>query len=282
MTDASLLRLLHKVRVDRGLDLSGYKENFLRRRLQSRLRILDLDNIDEYCFYLQKHPEEYSKLLDVLAINVTEFFRDPPLFEVLSKKVVPELCMMKEKTPAKVIRVLSAGGASGEEAYSLGIMLVESFAEKLNEYTISIKMVDIDKDCIEKARRAVYHVDRMRNVPPDILSKYFTLDCGLYRVNPEIHALVKSMHMDIITDKLPKYFDVILCRNVLIYFSKESHGRIFEKMYSSLSPGGFLVLGRTETMIGSNKTLFDTFDARERIYRRKDDVRQSHWHLQEC
>jgi len=263
------------------LDLSGYKESFLKRRLQSRLRILTLDNLDEYCFYLQKHPQEYHKLLDVLAINVTEFFRDPPLFEALSRKVVPELCTMKEKTPAKVIRVLSAGGASGEEAYSLAIMLVESFAERLNEYTISIKMMDIDKDCIEKARRAVYHLDRMRNVPPDILAKYFTMDHGLYRVNPEIHALVKSMYMDLMAERIPKYFDVILCRNVLIYFSKESHGRIFEKMYSALSPGGFLVLGRTETMIGTNKTLFETFDARERIYRRKDSVRLSHLHPQE-
>lgn len=279
MTEQSLANLLHRVKIDRGLDLTGYKETFLRRRLQSRLRILELDSIDEYCFYLKKHPEEYAKLLDVLAINVTEFFRDPNLFKVLGKSVVPELCRLKEETPAKVLRILSAGGASGEEAYSLAIMVTEALGEKMGEFTVSIKMVDIDQDCICKAREATYGTDRIKNVNPYILSKYFTRDGDLYTVVPEIRDLVKAYHLDMLADQIPKYFDLILCRNVMIYFSKESHGRIFLKLHSALSTGGFLVLGRTETMIGAtNKTLFDTFDAKERIYRRKEPsahIRQS-------
>jgi len=272
VTDQSLANLLHRVKIDRGLDLSGYKESFVRRRLQSRLRILELDNIDEYCFFLRKHPDEYAKLLDVLAINVTEFFRDPNLFKVLSKTVVPELCRMRDSTPAKVLRFLSAGGASGEEAYSLAIMLHETLGQRLDEYSLSIKMIDIDQDCISKARKATYAPDRLKNVPLQILQKYFTEKNGLYVVNPEIQKMVKAYHLDILTDNIPKCFDLILCRNVMIYFSKESHGRIFLKLHSALSTGGFLVLGRTETMIGANKALFDTFDAKERIYKRKEPV----------
>ena len=270
MVDPSFAKLLHRVKIDRGLDLSGYKDSFVLRRLQSRLRILELDNIDEYSFYLNKHPEEYEKLLDVLAINVTEFFRDPSLFKVLSSKIMPELCLMKDKTPAKVIRLLSAGGASGEEAYSLAIMIQEALGDRLNEYSISIKMIDIDPDCMLKVRKGLYAPDRLKNVPSSILSKYFTEEGSLYKVNPEIMSMVKAYRLDLITDAIPKYFDIILCRNVLIYFSKESHSRIFLKLHSALTTGGFLVLGRTETMMGVNKALFDTFDARERVYRRKE------------
>jgi chemotaxis methyl-accepting protein methylase len=279
VVDHSLANLLQRVRIDRGLDLSGYKEAFVLRRLQSRLRILELDNIDEYCFYLRKHPDEYIKLLDVLAINVTEFFRDPRLFKVLSSTVIPELCRMHEREPvAKVLRFLSAGGASGEEAYSLAITLSETLGDLMSKYTVSIKMVDIDQDCLNKARAAVYAPDRLKNVPHNLLTKYFTPeDRGLYRVKPEITKLVKSYRMDLITEKLPKYFDMILCRNVLIYFSKDSHGRIFSKLHSSISSGGFLVLGRTETLMGVNKALFDTFDAKERIYRR----RELHQHIRQ-
>ena len=276
MVDHSFATLLHRVRIDRGLDLSGYKESFVRRRLQSRLRILELSGIDEYTLYLRKNPEEYPKLLDVLAINVTEFFRDPHLFKVLSTNVIPELCRMRENIPAKVLRVLSAGGASGEEAYSLAITFNETLGDLLEEYTVSIKVIDIDQDCINKVRKGVYAPDRLKNVPDQLLSKYFIEEKGnLFRVVPEIHSMVKAYHLDLITEKIPKYFDLILCRNVLIYFSKESHSQIFSKLHSAISTGGFLVLGRTETMIGVNKALFDTYDAKERIYRRKEP----HYHF---
>ena len=270
MADPSFERLVRKVREERGLDLSGYKESFVRRRLQSRFRILGIEGLDQYCAVLGKRPEEFLKLLDVLAINVTEFFRDPSLWELLSKKVIPELCRMRERTPAKVLRILSAGSASGEEAYSIAIALCETLGDQLPKYSITIRGIDIDQDCITRIKAGVYAPDRLKNVPPEILAKYFTREGNMYRVKPGIKKMVRAANADLITERLPRYFDMIFCRNVLIYFTKESHTEIFSKLHESLSTGGFLILGRTETLIGVNKELFETYDARERIYRRKD------------
>jgi len=261
---------LRKVREERGLDLSGYKESFVRRRLQSRFRILGIEGLDQYCAILVKRPEEFLKLLDVLAINVTEFFRDPSLWELLSKKLIPELCRMREHAPAKVLRFLSAGSASGEEAYSIAIAICETLGDQLPKYSITIRGIDIDQDCIARIKAGVYAPDRLKNVPPEILAKYFIREGNLYQVKPEIKKMVRAANADLISERLPRYFDVIFCRNVLIYFSKESHSEIFMKLYESLSTGGFLVLGRTETLIGVNKALFETYDTRERIYRRKE------------
>jgi chemotaxis protein methyltransferase CheR len=268
--DPSYERLLRKVREERGLDLSGYKESFVRRRLQSRFRILGIEGLDQYCAILAKRPEEFLKLLDVLAINVTEFFRDPSLWELLSKKLIPELCRMREHTPAKILRFLSAGSASGEEAYSIAIALCETLGDQLPKYSITIRGIDIDQDCITRIKAGVYAPDRLKNVPPEILAKYFTREGNMYRVKPGIKKMVRAANADLITERLPRYFDMIFCRNVLIYFTKESHTEIFSKLHESLSTGGFLILGRTETLIGVNKELFETYDARERIYRRKD------------
>lgn len=270
MVDPSYERLVRKVREERGLDLSGYKESFVRRRLQSRFRILGIEGLDQYCAILGKRPEEFLKLLDVLSINVTEFFRDPSLWELFSKKLIPELCRMRERTPAKVLRFLSAGSASGEEAYSIAIALCETLGDQLPRYSITIRGIDIDQDCISKIKAGVYAPDRLKNVPAEILAKYFTREGNLYRVKPEIKRMVRAANADLMSERLPRYFDVILCRNVLIYFTKESHTEIFTKLHESLSTGGFLILGRTETLIGVNKALFETYDARERIYRRKE------------
>lgn len=270
MVDPSFEHLVRKVMEERGLDLSGYKENFVRRRLQSRFRILGIEGLDQYCAILGKRPEEYLKLLDVLAINVTEFFRDPSLWELFSKKVIPELCRMRERTPAKALRILSAGSASGEEAYSVAIALCETLGDQLPKYSITISGIDIDPDCISKIKAGVYAPDRLKNVPHEMLAKYFTREANLYRVKPEIRNMVRAINADLMAERLPRYFDVIFCRNVLIYFSKEGHQEIFKKLHESLSTGGFLILGRTETLIGVNKALFETYDARERIYCRKE------------
>jgi len=255
---------------ERGLDLSGYKESFVRRRLQSRIRMLGIESLDQYNSILTKRPEEYLKLLEVLAINVTEFFRDPSLWELLSRKIIPELVKERRYLPAKVLRFLSAGSASGEEAFSIAIALSETLGDQLPNYSITIRALDIDQDCILKIKAGIFAPDRLKNVPPDILAKYFTREGNMYRVVPEIKRMVRATCADLISENLPKYFDVIFCRNVLIYFTKESHSNLFLRLHSALTPGGFLILGRTETLIGENKAQFETFDVRERVYRRKD------------
>lgn len=268
VADLSFKRLLLRARNDRGLDLSGYKVSFIMRRLHSRFRALGIDDLDDYCNILKRHPEEYKKLVEALAINVTEFFRDPTLFEMLSRDIIGELCRKKTEATVKILRFLCAGGASGEEAYSIAIAICETLGHGLANYSVSIHTLDIDEDCVKKARAGVYSEDRLRNVPPDILKKYFIKDGELYKVKPIIKNMVRTYYMDILTGRIPKYFDIIFCRNVMIYFSKEVHMDMFLKFHSSLRKDGFLILGRTETLIGIGRGLFEIFNAKERIYRK--------------
>lgn len=268
MVDPSYKRLLLRVKNDRGLDLSGYKQQFILRRLRSRFRTLGIEDIEAYTRILRHYPEEYEKLIEALAINVTEFFRDPTLFETISKKVLFELCEKKARLTVKNLRFFCAGGASGEEPYSLAITIRETLGDSLEDYTISIFSVDIDTDCIRKAKAGSYQARNLRNVPPEILDKYFTNKGDVYQLDSSIKKMVRTYHMDILTSKIPKYFDVIFCRNVLIYFSKEAHTDLFIKFHESLAPGGFLVLGRTETLLGAKTRLFDIYVGKEHIYRK--------------
>lgn len=269
MEDQSYKRLLHRVRNDRGLDLSGYKQPFIMRRLRSRFRAHDICNLEEYCMILKRRPEEYDKLIEALAINVTEFFRDPTLFELLSSKVIKEICLRKNKPGTKHLRFLCAGGASGEEAYSIAIAICETLGNQFDDYTVTIHSIDIDEDCIKKTKAGVYPVERVRNVPAELLDKYFTKEEGeLYKVKPILKKMVRTYHMDILTARIQRHFDVIFCRNLLIYFSKDAHTELFLKFHSAISHGGFLILGRTETLIGASKGMYEVFDAKERIYRK--------------
>lgn len=270
MEDKSLEELIQTIKNERGLDLSGYKESFLMRRLNSRLRVLGIKSFGQYSEFLRNHPAEFVKLIDVLSINVTEFFRDVSMYRQFSEKILPELIESRIRTNARIIRFLSAGGASGEEAYSIAILCREALAEKKENIGISIMLVDIDPDALRKAKAGVYTMDRLKNVPPDLLAKYFIREDEMkYRVVPEIRNMVTISRLDLLTGRIPKFFDVIFCRNVLIYFSKEAHAELFAKLYRSLVMDGYLILGRTETMLGASKNLFETVDARERIYRKR-------------
>lgn len=270
VVDQSYRRLLLRVRNDRGLDLSSYKEAFILRRLRSRFRALNIDNLDAYTNILKRNPEEYVNLVDVLAINVTEFFRDPSLYEFFSKTILREILKKKIKSKIKTLRILSAGGATGEEPYSIAIALCETLGKNLADFSVSIHSVDIDEDCVRKTKDGIYRPDRLRNAPPEICKKYFSKKGDLYEVKPIIKKLVRTYKLDLLTERIPRHFDVIFCRNVLIYFSKEAHTNLFVQFHASLPIGGFLILGRTETLIGLKKGLFKVFDARERVFRKEN------------
>ena len=271
MENTDLEELLQIIRNDRGLDLSGYKESFLMRRLSSRLRVLGIHDLKDYSSFLRHNPAEYAKLIDVLAINVTEFFRDVSMYRQFSEKILPELIESRLRTSARILRFLSAGGATGEEAYSIAILCREALRERTKDITVSIMLIDIDPDAIRKAKAGVYSPDRLKNVPPELLSRYFVREEGgnMYRVVPDIRNMVTMSRLDLLTCRLPRFFDVIFCRNVLIYFSRDAHSDLFMRLYKSLVMDGYLILGRTETLLGANKNLFETVDARERIYRKR-------------
>jgi len=266
--DASFQRLLRRARNDRGLDLSGYKPAFVLRRLKSRFRALEIESLDEYNMILKRNPDEYEKLLEALAINVTEFFRDPSLYETFSRDIIRDILERKSRLSVKTFRIFCAGGASGEEPYSIAITLLETLGKRIEDYTVTIHTIDIDEDCIRKTKVGAYPPDRLRNVSSEIARKYFTEENGSYVIKPTIRKMVTAYHLDLLTARIPKFFDVVFCRNVLIYMSKEAHTDLFLKFHTALLDDGFLILGRTETLIGISKQLFKIHNARERIYRK--------------
>ncbi len=247
----------------KGMDISGYKDDFVARRIRARMIALGIKSFSEYLKYLRTHPQEADKLLDSLSINVSEFFRDPWVWDVL-KKVFRKIVDEKK---IKVLRIWSAGCSRGEEPYSISILLHEVLGKKISEYSITIYATDIDRDALRSAERGIYTISSLKNLSKFMLEKYFIkISPTTYMVKPEIKKLVKFKRHDMIKDPPFMFMDAIFCRNVLIYFSRELQEKVLRKFHMALRTGGILVLGASEYAFGDVLKLFKPLDARARIF----------------
>ena len=259
--------LLNKISEKRGFNCGYYKETAMRRRILSRMRRMGIDSYMKYSKFLEKNPEEYSKLIDALTVNVSEFFRDPSTFEVIKEIVIPNLVTYKEFQNRKVIRVWSAGCATGEEAYSVAILFREYLGEEIEQYIFTVTATDIDRKSLEKAIIGIYRKEKLKNLKKPYL-KYFEKENSFYRIREEIKRHVRFLYHDVISGEKFKYFDIIICRNVLIYFSRDTQREIFKKFYMALNPGGYLIIGKTETLTKEMSKKFEIIDLHERVYRK--------------
>jgi two-component system CheB/CheR fusion protein len=200
----------------------------------------------QYLRHLRSHPDAYGRLIRSLLINVTDFFRDPPLYEYLRDEILPEL-LAHADAEAKELRFWSAGCATGEEAYSLAIMLAEVLGERLGEYHIRIFGTDLDEEAIAFARHGVYPASALDDVPADVVARYFTKHENGYEVKKHIRNLTVFGEHDLGQRAPFPRIDLCLCRNVLIYFTKELQQRTLQLFAFSLREGGYLVLGKAET-----------------------------------
>ncbi len=267
--DPGFLALRKKIFRERGLDLSQYKGKCLKRRIDVRLRATGARDYPDYMAVLKKDPSEYDRFLDVLTINVTNFFRDKSTYREIEKKVIPGVILAKKKRGKKLIRVWSAACASGEEPYSMAILFHKILGKRIEGYQISIHATDIDVNILEKAKKAEYPAGFSSEIDEKILRRYFKRDLK-YRLKEEIKQMVRFERHDLISDKPLAHLDVILCRNVLIYFSRDLQIRLFDKFYDALNRGGYLILGKTETLAGKPEGLFQPVNIRERIYRKNE------------
>ena len=256
---------LLKFRIKRkfGINVEQYRESFLRRRVNTRLHANGLSNCTEYLKFLETHPEEYPKLAKALTINVSEFFRDAEVWKELENILKK---MMEKKT---MIRSLSAGCATGEEAYTLTILLNEILETKneiletkdMKRYYIRTYAVDIDENVIEFAKKGTYAKIKGHE-------KWFDHKEEGYLVKDEIKKLVKFEVKDIREPLDHKLLDIVLFRNVLIYFEKETHEKILKNIYHSLKPEGYLVLSLVETMPNGLKNLFLPYNSKLKIFQK--------------
>ncbi|WP_423792167.1 CheR family methyltransferase [Methanocaldococcus indicus] len=259
-------RLLQYIKTTLKIDVTQYKDNYIIRRLKVRMKATKCSSFKEYYEYLRTHPEEKEKLEETLTVNVTEFWRDITVYKELMKIIDN---FIKDKSRRK-LRVWSAGCSSGEEPYGVAIIILESMKKNNRKmFDAKITGTDIDKEVLNKARRGVYHIKQLRNLPANIIQKYFTkLNDEEYMIKPEVKRLVTFKIHDLIKDPPLKNMDIVMCRNVIIYFDKKTQAELFLKFYEALNPGGFLILGKTEILHGKAKELFKTYNARERIYQK--------------
>jgi chemotaxis protein methyltransferase CheR len=268
--DVSFNILKRKIWERTGLDCSKYKDSYLKRRIGVRLKANGLSSYWEYRKFLEKNPTEYDSLLDAIAINVSEFFRDVETFDAFKSAVLPQLLSEKKRRQSKILRIWSAGCSFGEEPYTIGIILKEVLGAELSNFLISIHATDFDENALRMAREGIYGASSLKNVDKVVLSKYFLAKegDGKYQIKDDVKRLVKFKRHELISGKKFSYFDVIFCRNVMIYFSKELQSRLLLDFYDALNDGGYLILGRTEMMIGEAKEKFSCENIRERIYRK--------------
>jgi len=263
-----LNRLLLQLRTATGHDFSGYKQSTIGRRIERRMAQNELTDIAVYSRYLKENPGEMQLLFKELLINVTSFFRDPEAFAVLKDEALPQL--LAGKPEDYVLRVWVAGCASGEEAYSIAILLREamdpSLGNRVPAFSTQIYATDLDDEAIATARAGHYPLNIAADVSPERLRRYFTRDGAGYRVKNEIREMVVFAVQNIIKDPPFTKLDLLSCRNLMIYLEPELQNRLLPTFHYALKPGGLLVLSASES-IGNHVELFTPVSRKWKIYR---------------
>lgn len=258
-------RLQEKIRRERGVDCFQYKSTYLKRRLAIRMRTHNIDSYRVYGEFLDLHPDEYDEFFNTLTVNVTEFFRDTDTYYGLFKVALPRLIARKNTLSLKI---WSAGCASGEEPYSIAILVRELLGYKADTWAVQIIATDIDPVILNRAVKGVYGQKQITGVKEEYLNKYFIKQGNDYEVVPEIKKWVRFIKENIM-DTIPHPFmDVIFCRNMLIYLSKDAHKKIYNCFYKSLNEGGYLVIGNSEIVLGDTLKLFRPLLDAKRIYQK--------------
>lgn len=274
MLEQGLLDILEKVYKKRGFDFREYKETSLSRRIERRLRATKAESYQQYVEIMDSDPNECDKLVDDLTIQVTEFFRNAQAWQILGQKVLPEIIRKKRedaktnKDTKPALRVWSAGCATGQEVYSVAILIDKVLEERRSEFEVDIRGTDIDTESLLKAKQVEYMSDTAKTVPQDIRNEYFT-PSGNFRMKSHIMDCVHFESHDLVLDKPLKQMDLIICRNVAIYFNRALQDKIFMNFCAGLNEGGFLFLGKAETLTGPGREKFTVIDKPWRIYRKE-------------
>ncbi len=256
------------LRSQTGHDFSFYKPNTIRRRVERRMVVNQIDQAEDYLRYLNQNSEERKALFNDLLIGVTSFFRDAGSFAALEAHVLPTL--FQNHPDGEPIRIWVAGCSTGEEAYSLAILFQETAERIGRENRIQVFATDIDQRAIEQARSAVYPDSISADVAPERLARFFLRDePGSYRVKKSVRDLLVFSEQDVIKDPPFSRMDLIACRNLLIYLGPELQKRVIPLFHYALRPGGVLILGGSES-IGEFVHLFESVDRKWKIYRRRE------------
>ena len=267
--ESALKKIFVLLRAQTGHDFSLYKPSTISRRIERRMGLHQIDRLESYVAYLDKTPDEVDALFRDLLINVTRFFRDPDAFAALQKEIVPAL--FEHRPPGAPLRLWVVGCSTGEEAYSLAILLAEHMEKLKRSIPVQIFATDIDSHAIAMARAGIYPASISSDVSPERLARFFTLDTdgGFYRINKNIRDMLVFSEQDVIKDPPFSRLDLISCRNLLIYLTPDLQKKVVPLFHYALNPEGILFLGTSES-VGEAAALFRALDAKAKIYRRKE------------
>lgn len=263
--DRGFRALTEKITLARGVRCEAYKEKCLRRRIAVRMRARGVHSFEDYARLLDQDAREYQLLLDALTINVTKFYRNPETWSALAKSHLAELWRARHGH----VRAWSAGCASGEEPYTLAVLFAETARlAGAGLGSVRVDATDIDRQSLDRCADPAYPEAAFTEMPAELVRRYFTAEVPR-RPNPELRRVVQVATHDL-TRQAPPHppYDLIACRNVVIYFDRTTQECLFDQFAQALSPGGILVLGKVETLLGAGRDRLELIDARERLYRR--------------
>ena len=264
-TDPAFDELLAYLRRDRGFDFAGYKRGGLARRVRKRMADVGLDSFAEYADFLEVHPTEFPALFDAILINVTGFFRDPAVWDFLAAEVVPRL--LADKPAGAPVRVWSAGCASGEEAYTLAMVLAEALGVESFRERVKIYGTDLDENALAAARQGVYAAAELAEVRPGWRDKYFEPGDERRVFRRDLRRNVIFGRHDLMQDAPIPRLDLLACRNCLMYFNAEAQARVLDRFHFAVNDGGYVLLGRAEMLL-SHSHAFAAVDVKRRIFQK--------------
>src|SRR5947209_8548037 len=263
-TNDAFTALLEYLKRSRGFDFTGYKPTSLERRIRKRMEGVNVESFEDYVDYLEVHPDEFVHLFNTILINVTSFFRDPPAWDYLAREVLPRL--LAERPSGEPIRVWSAGCASGQEAYTLAMLLAEALGTEAFRERVKIYGTDVDLDALNQARHASYAAREVEDVPPELLAKYFEPAGDRYVFQKDLRRCVIFGRHDLIQDAPISRLDLLVCRNTLMYFNAETQARILNRFHFAVNDGGYLFLGKAEMLLSQGGNAFAPVDLKRRLF----------------
>jgi two-component system, chemotaxis family, CheB/CheR fusion protein len=263
--DTTLDALLDFVKETRGFDFTGYKRTTIQRRVAKRMSAVGAERYDDYIDYFELHSEEFAELFNTLLINTTDFFRDPPTWEYVATEIAPQL--LAARSPEAPLRVWCAGVASGEEAYTVAMVLARVVGDQSFRERVKIYATDIDEEALDYARHGAYMPRQIEDVPPDALERFFERTDQRYVFRKDLRRCVIFGRNDLVQDAPISRIDLLVCRNTLMYFTAETQAQILRRFHFALDDDGYLLLGKSEMLI-THTDLFAPVELKRRVFRK--------------
>jgi two-component system CheB/CheR fusion protein len=257
--------LLDYVRDNRGFDFTGYKRASLMRRVRKRMHEVGIEGFGDYQDYLEVHPDEFTTLFNTILINVTSFFREPGAWEFLAREILPQI--VDRKGTVEPVRLWSVGCASGEEAYTVAMVVAEAVGLSRLAARVKIYATDVDEDALAQARSGAYSAEAVQAIPDELQKTYLEPANGGFTFKKDLRRAVIFGRHDLVKDAPISHIDLIVCRNTLMYFNADVQSRIYKSFHFALAPTGYLFLGKSEMLL-TRTNIFVPVDLKLRVFAR--------------